>query len=329
MLAEFDRPIFIMAAPRSGSTLLFETLQQSTQLWTLNDEGHALIERHASLRPGPQGVESNRLNANDLTIALGAEIKSDLRKQIVDAAGRTFNHKQPVRLLEKTPKNILRIPFLNALFPDALFIYLVRDPLPNIASIIEGWKSSRFVTYSNIQTRYGPWSFLLPPGWQQAEIGNLAEAAAWQWSQSHDHAMQDLSQLERSRWTAVSYNELLARPADIVRKLCQFCDIPYDTKLQQRCADKLPLSRYTLEKPAQDKWQKHRNALAPVMQKLQTQLDAINDFIAQDTAPLDKTIPEISNDETADLQQATAIGRNADCPCGSNKKYKRCCGALN
>jgi uncharacterized protein YecA (UPF0149 family) len=65
------------------------------------------------------------------------------------------------------------------------------------------------------------------------------------------------------------------------------------------------------------------------MQKLQTQLDAINDFIAQDTAPLDKTIPEISNDETADLQQATAIGRNADCPCGSNKKYKRCCGALN
>jgi uncharacterized protein YecA (UPF0149 family) len=24
---------------------------------------------------------------------------------------------------------------------------------------------------------------------------------------------------------------------------------------------------------------------------------------------------------------ATKVGRNAPCPCGSGKKYKRCCGA--
>jgi hypothetical protein len=37
-----------------------------------------------------------------------------------------------VRLLEKTPKNALRLPFLNALFPDAYYIYLYRDPLANL-----------------------------------------------------------------------------------------------------------------------------------------------------------------------------------------------------
>ena len=33
-----------------------------------------------------------------------------------------------VRLLEKTPKNALRVPFLAAVFPDARFVYLYRDP---------------------------------------------------------------------------------------------------------------------------------------------------------------------------------------------------------
>ena len=31
-------------------------------------------------------------------------------------------------MLEKTPKNSLRVPFLNAVFPQALFVYLYREP---------------------------------------------------------------------------------------------------------------------------------------------------------------------------------------------------------
>lgn len=313
-----------MAAPRSGSTLLFETLQQSSQLWTLDDEGHALIERHSALRPGPDGVESNRLTEDNLTIALQSAIKSDLRTQLVNATGQAWDGCDAIRILEKTPKNILRIPFLNALFPDALFIYLVRDPVANIASIIEGWRSKRFVTYSNIQTRYGPWSFLLPPGWQQANIANLAEAAAWQWSQSHRHALNDLATLDRNRWLAVNYCELLDEPAQAIEKLCHAIGIAFDTPLQQRCAESLPLSRYTLEQPDTAKWQKHRSAIAPVLKDLRPLIDEINTFVAGDCPTLDA----VMSDADPDQQPSPVISRNTDCPCGSGKKYKRCCGTL-
>lgn len=31
-------------------------------------------------------------------------------------------------------------------------------------------------------------------------------------------------------------------------------------------------------------------------------------------------------DEIADDQASSKVGRNSQCPCGSGKKYKRCCG---
>ncbi len=35
----FDRPLFVVAAPRSGSTWLYEMLSQHPELWTLGEEG--------------------------------------------------------------------------------------------------------------------------------------------------------------------------------------------------------------------------------------------------------------------------------------------------
>ena len=42
-LPEFDRPIFILSAPRAGSTLLFETLSQFPDIWTIGRESHDII----------------------------------------------------------------------------------------------------------------------------------------------------------------------------------------------------------------------------------------------------------------------------------------------
>ena len=50
-----ERPVFIVAAPRSGSTLLFETLAVTPQFATLGGEAHWLVEGIESLRPGAAG----------------------------------------------------------------------------------------------------------------------------------------------------------------------------------------------------------------------------------------------------------------------------------
>ena len=41
---EFDRPVFLISSPRSGSTFLFETLARAKDVYTIGDESHGLIE---------------------------------------------------------------------------------------------------------------------------------------------------------------------------------------------------------------------------------------------------------------------------------------------
>ena len=71
----FDRPVFIVCPPRSGSTLLFETMAQSPDVYTIGDESHQLIEGVPTLAPAARGFESNRLAAVDATPAVVAELR--------------------------------------------------------------------------------------------------------------------------------------------------------------------------------------------------------------------------------------------------------------
>ncbi|MDC2888872.1 sulfotransferase family protein [Psychrosphaera algicola] len=177
----FDRPIIILAAPRSGSTLLFETLMATKNLYSIGGESHAVIEHIPELSTVANGYISNTLTKNHATSDVTSLLKQRFSMGLRDREGRPPNKHQAVRFLEKTPKNALRVEFLNHVFPDALFIHLVRDPLPNISSIIEAWQSGRFRTYPQLlkglmangryycQTIGRPWSVLR---WKKLRASN-------------------------------------------------------------------------------------------------------------------------------------------------------------
>ena len=48
---EFDRPVFILSPPRSGSTLLFETLARAPGVYTIGGESHRIFESVPTLHP--------------------------------------------------------------------------------------------------------------------------------------------------------------------------------------------------------------------------------------------------------------------------------------
>jgi hypothetical protein len=253
------RPVIIVAAPRSGSTLLFETLACSPAFNTLGGEAHWLVEDHAALRPGASGVESNRLTAEHATPGVAEAIRgaAEARLQGPNGAAPAVDG----RLLEKTPKNSLRIPFLDRVFPDAQYIFLWRDPRENLASIIEAWRAGRWITYPSLPGRNGPWSLLLPPEWQQLRDAPLEQIAARQWLAANQTIADDLTRLPRERWTAVSFAEFLLDPAATVRRLCGFLGVEFDAALAQRTAAPLPHSRYTNTPPAPGKWRANAAAI--------------------------------------------------------------------
>lgn len=288
-------PIFILSAPRSGSTLLFETLMRHKQIWSFGDEGHAWIERFPHLRPVPGGVESNRLTREHLNPALAHQLRIDMLRGLKSRQGqRVSPNSGVIRVLEKTPKNCLRVPFINTLYPDARFIYLYRDPKESVSSIMEGWRHQRFVTYGDVRTAHGRWCFLRPPRWKSMINRPIHEIAAFQWKSCQDIILNDLKALDANRWTSCSFDEFLSDPLTTVRRLVNFGGLDVDTELEAYCSSPLPNSRYTQTAPKKGKWKQHQAQIEEIFPSLTSTIDSINE-IAIDGWVLDNELP--ANDD--------------------------------
>jgi len=274
---DYDRPVIIVAAPRSGSTALFETLAVTPQLTNPGGEAHWLVEGFQMFRPGAPGIDSNRLAADRLTPEIALAMKSRLAEKLVDAAGERADADR-VRLLEKTPKNALRIPFFDALFPDARFVFLWREPEENISSIIDAWRAGGWVTYPQLPGWDGPWSMLLPPGWQALKGKPVPEIAAYQWAATNQTIMDDLEQLPAERRHVVRYSDFLADPAAVIRGVCDFADLAFDAALAERTGAALPVSRHTLTPPEAGKWKKNAAEIEPLIPGLAPVLERLRAF---------------------------------------------------
>ncbi len=234
----FDRPVIILAAPRSGSTLLFETLAEARDVWTIGGESHQIIESIRPLNPKFGQVDSNRLTAEHADQKVISFLQSRFARYLRDREGREFFHNRQIptlRFLEKTPKNSLRVPFMERVFPGALYIFLVRDVRSNLSSMMEAWRSRRWVTYPKLPGWKGPpWSLLLPPNWQAVNGRSIEEICAFQWESANRIILDDLQKLDRQRWTTINYQALLDDPKSAISSLCEFADLQVDDHLRQR-----------------------------------------------------------------------------------------------
>lgn len=269
----FDRPVIILAAPRSGSTLLFETLSECVDVWTIGGESHQVIESLPELNPGSGMINSNRLTAEHATDRVVELMQRRFARLLRDRDGREFfrnQHLTRLRFLEKTPKNGLRVPFFNRVFPDALYIYLFRDVRANLSSMMEAWRSSNWKTYPRLVGWNGPpWSLLLPPGWAAMNGKTLAEICAFQWQSANQTILNDVKNLGDDRWVTVSYENLLAQPEATIERLCAFAGFEIDERMSNRLNAPLPLSRYTQTNPSADKWRKNESEVFSVLEMLE------------------------------------------------------------
>jgi sulfotransferase family protein/aspartyl/asparaginyl beta-hydroxylase len=267
--AEFDRPVFIVSPPRSGSTLLFETLAQAPGVYTIGSESHGIFEQLPSLHPAAHGFSSNRLDVDAATPEIAALLRSRFRARLVDRDG-THPAASAVRMLEKTPKNSLRVPFLAKVFPQAQFVYLYRDVRETLASMIEAWNSGHFRMYSQLPGWNGPpWSLLLTSGWQELVGKPLHEIVAAQWQATTQQLLDDLEKLPTENWCVARYDALLADPNAEIARLCNRVGFAWDRSLDSA----LPLSRHTVTPPEAQKWRQHEREIELVLPSLKTTIE--------------------------------------------------------
>ncbi len=262
-----ERPILVIGCNRSGTTLIFNNLAEHPSTWGLYEESQHIFYRHYPIHPemgdriadAPTPEVADAITRAFYDEAHNKEVLKDLpvlrlisRKLLQRPMNRLYK-RPPLRLVEKTPANSLRIPFLARLFPEARILFVVRRAEDTISSLMEGWKN-----WSNTGSGpwiYGEWHYLVPPGWRAWTHRQLAEICAFQWVESNRTALQDLEEHCRGRYLVVRYEDTMAEPVAAFERIRQYCELP-ESPYYEQLAQKLEQRVFTHggSRPRAGKW---------------------------------------------------------------------------
>lgn len=268
-----ERPIFVVGAPRSGTHMLFLILRRSSALdhWRPT-EAHEVWEY--DYHPAFRGWDSNVLGADDLVPEAADRIRR--RFFLVTGPRRT--------LLDKTPRNSLRIPFVDGVFPDARYIFLRREGPDNVNSLINAWRSHRYRTYELPEPHSIPgvdprwWKFVLYPGWRNDRSGPLEVVSARQWIVCTEHLLDAADAVGPDRWIEVDHESLVDDPVGEVGRLMEWLDLPYGEEVRAGAAASKTAPVNTVTPPGRGKWRRENPAeiesVLPLMRPTMDRLSA-------------------------------------------------------
>jgi hypothetical protein len=264
----FERPIFVLSAPRSGSSFLYEILSQFPEIRGWHAEMDAVWWQHF---PYARLAEpSDHVGADEYTAARGRTLRRLFYRFGLwghEERGQTVGVREklglaPVRYLDKTLANCFHAEFLDRLFPDALFVLIVRDARATVSSMMEGWRDPERFRNRELQpwvdaaaTTLGHWAYAVPPGWRAVVHQPLAEVCAWSWRRHVETAREFLGGLPEARRRVVRYEDLVERPEETVRELGDFCGLPWSSRVSDFLGRNAP-SRTTVTAPEREKWRR-------------------------------------------------------------------------
>jgi hypothetical protein len=135
--------IFLISQPRSGSTLLQHMLASHSEVYTLPEPWFML---HLVYGLRSSGIEAE-YNAQYAYLALKDFLErirhgkttylEAIRSMALYLYRRALEPSGKKYFLDKTPRYYLIIPELRSIFPNAAFIFLLRNPLAVLSSILE------------------------------------------------------------------------------------------------------------------------------------------------------------------------------------------------
>ena len=205
-------PFFVVGSARSGTTLLRVILNAHSEV-AVPPESRFVTELYRG---------SSEVDVDEFLTRLGRHrqfqgwaldvdaIRDELpRSGSVPYAGAIeaayvayMKSRAKTRWGDKTPRYVMRIPFLAQLFPTARFVHLVRD--------------GRNVALSYAKVPFGP---------------KTAPRAAALWAERVSIGARDGRKLGTDRYLELRYEDFVAAPEDHVKRLCDFIDVAFEPSM--------------------------------------------------------------------------------------------------
>ena len=228
-----NRPVFIIGSPRSGTSVLTWCLGQHSNILVQEESnwlGRFSVDVEAAYRAGTDRGERTQLSAlgvrrevflasfgkaiNEIILGHRAELKRTAEKRARDSGDSSreipeFKYERSEsdpkqRWVDGTPEYSFYVCGLRKLFPEAVFIHVVRDPATVVRSILHFSRAGGRILAKTEEEAYAYWL-------RRVRACVLAERAYG-------------SDVVRR----VRHADLVARPEMTIRALLEFLHEPYE-----------------------------------------------------------------------------------------------------
>ena len=205
-------PIFLLSLPRSGSTLVQRVLAADPKIATAAEPWLLLPHLYATRERGIAAEYTQPIAAR----AIAEFVRSlpggerDYREALHDFAIDLYTRaagEETTYFLDKTPRYHYVVDDLLETFPEAKIVFLWRNPLAVVASIVETWTKGRW----NVDRWQGDLRGIVP--------------------------LVDTYAAHRSTSIAVQYEDLVSNPLGAWPQIFGYLGLPFDEELLTRFSD--------------------------------------------------------------------------------------------
>ncbi|WP_029406901.1 sulfotransferase [Thiomicrorhabdus sp. Milos-T2] len=207
-------PIFLFSLPRSGSTLLQRVLMSHSQIASVAEPWIMLPFSYAYKPNGVLTEYSHNVSFSAIEDFIDnlPNKETDYYEALGDFASTLYQKQcknNEIYFLDKTPRYYLIIPEIFKAFPDAKFIFLFRNPIHVMSSMMQTWSNGTFRKMYHFE--------------RDLNLG--------------PKALSDGFQLLGDKALAIQYEQFVSDPAMHVEKICQYLDIEFDVQMLESFAN--------------------------------------------------------------------------------------------
>ena len=260
--SDFYPIIFIIALPRSGSTVTYQLLNRGTKSLYLSNLWNLLYALPYIGSRYVKSVSKNRIFKSDKGLVSGLSGESEgmrfwsywmgqgllEKKNIVPKKRVKYIKSVFSSLLSKQNPLIsgylghaFSVSFLRENFPGSIFVYLKRDELSNVYSMIK--------TYNEFKEHRKEfnWMSLKPIGWEGKLEEDVVDKVLWQYKSIKQNIESEISEEDT---IIVNYEDICNNPHNFLKKIKEFAnEHEIDLKLYlENIPDTLHLSKINRDK---------------------------------------------------------------------------------
>lgn len=198
-------PIFLFSLPRSGSTLLQRVLMSHKDIVSVAEPWLMLPFSYAYKREGSLAEYSHSIAyAAFEDFINNLPNKEDDYYEALGIFANTLYSKQCLHnetyFLDKTPRYYYIIPQISKAFPDAKFIFLFRNPVHVMSSMMQTWCNGRLKKMYAYERDLNQGPKALSEGYQ----------------------------LVKDKAYAIQYEEYVTNPEKFTKEICEYLELEFD-----------------------------------------------------------------------------------------------------